>query len=134
MSNHYYLFCEQTGECVEAVAHVGNRSGPRMQANALQAYLVYHHIKAGGAPLVLRNVDDIGGRGRSLMESLEEVSEEFDSIGDSPGYTPPVLIWTDENYRSLAARAEGLAAMLSEYEQAPSGGVWVRRTADGRII
>lgn len=133
MSSHYYLYCEKTGECVEAVAHVGSRAGPRIEANALQAFLVYHHMTANGAPLVLRNVDSFASD-RSLMSSLEDVAQEFESIGSFPGYQSPIMVWTEENYRSLAKRAEGLAEMLDEYEHAPSGGLWVRRTVDGRII
>lgn len=133
MSSHYYLYCEKTGECVEAVAHVGSRSGPRIQANALQAFLVYHHMVASGAPLVLRDVDEISSD-RSLMSSLEEAAQEMESIGGFPGYQPPIMVWTEANYRSLAQRAKGLGEMLDEYEHAPSGGVWVRRTVDGRII
>lgn len=68
------------------------------------------------------------------MSSLEGAKEEFESIGDFPGYKPPILAWTEENYRALAKRDAGLAKILEEYESAPSGGVWVRRTVDGRII
>ncbi|MEJ6003764.1 hypothetical protein [Paucibacter soli] len=133
MSSHYYLFCEQTGECVEAVAHVGSRPGPRIEANALQAFLCYHYIKASGAPMVMREIDSIA-RDRSLVSSVEAAAEEFESMGGFPGYEPPVMVWTEKNYRSLASRADGLDGMLHEYEQAPSGGVWVRRAVDGRII
>lgn len=133
MSSHYYLFCEVTGECVEAVAHVGGRIGPRIEANALQAFLVYHHIKASGAALVMRQLESVS-RDRNIVASLEEAAEESESIGDFPGYKPPVMIWTERNYRSLSSRADGLAAMLNEYEQSPSGGVWVRRTAEDRVI
>lgn len=134
MSSHYYLYCERTGECAEAVAHVGSTSGPRIEANALQAFLVYHHLHATGTPLVLRDIDSIDGDDRSVFSSLDDVAQEFESIGSFAGYQSPILIWTEENYRALAGRDVGLAAKLEEYENAPSGGVWVRRTVDGRII
>ena len=139
MSNHYFLYCEKTGECVEAVAHVGNKSSPRIEANALSAFLVYHQEQASGAPLVMRNVDSLGndefgGNDRSLMSSLEDAAEEYESVGSFPGYKSPIMIWTEANYRSLAARLPKVAEWLDEYERAPSGGGWVRRTVDGRII
>lgn len=133
MSQHYYLYCEQTGECVEVVAESGCKAWPRIEANALQAFLTYHHIKAPGAALTMCQLERICVD-RHIVESLEEAAEEFASIGDFPGYKPPVMIWTENNFRALASRVEGLAAQLEDFEQAPSGGVWVRRNQEGRII
>lgn len=134
MSNHYFLFSEQTGECVEAVAVVGSRAAPRIEANALQAFLVYHHINAPGADLFIRNIDSLADGGRSIVRSLEEAAEIVDQMVGVEGFEPPILIWTKNNYRALAERDCGLRVMLQEYEAAPSGGIWVRRTADGRLI
>ncbi len=133
MSSHFYLFSEETGECVEAVAHVGSRSGPRIEANALQAFLLYHHKKASGKPLVMREIDAIA-RDSTLVSSLEEAAEDFEMVGGFGVYKKPIMIWNEANYRSLAKRLPGLAEMLTEYEHAPGGGLWVRRTVDGRII
>ena len=80
----------------------------------------------------MRDIDSITQDG-TLVYSLEEAAEEFENV-NSPGYQKPILIWTEKNYLSLANRQKGLAETLTEYEQAPSGGVWVRRTVDGRII
>lgn len=133
MSSHFFLYCEQTGECVEAIARVGNWCGPRIEANALQAFLVYHHIKAGGAMMRIVELESIS-RDRNIVASLEEAVDEKESIGDFAGYKAPVMIWTEKNFRELAARADRLVAALEDYAQAPSGGTWVRRTVEGRLI
>lgn len=132
MSYHFYLFCEQTNECVEVAAHVGNVVTPRIQANALQAFLTYHHIKACGAPLVIWEIDSIA-QDRSVVTSLEEAAAEFESVGSYAGYQAPIMLWTEQNYRALSERAPGLAETLEEYAQAPGGGSWVRRTSEGHI-
>lgn len=133
MSNYYYLYCDQTNECIEVVAEVGCKPSPRIQANALQAFLTYHHIKAPGAALTMCQLDRISVD-RNIVESLEDAAEDFESIGGFPQYKPPVMIWTENNFRALASRMDGLAAQLEDFEQAPSGGVWVRRTQEGRTI
>lgn len=138
MSSYYYLFCEQTNECIEVVATVGAKPGPRIDANALQAFLVYHHMVASQftcPSFTLENIDDISdATGRISVTSLDEMKQYINSNSWIDGYTSPILIWTEDNYKSLADRANGLASRLSEYENAPSGGIWVRKTVDGRII
>lgn len=134
MSYHYFLFSEQTGECVEVVAVVGSRAAPRIEANALQSFLLYHHINAPGADLSLRDMDSLADGCRGMVESLDEAAEMVDQMAGFEGFEPPILIWTEKNYRSLVERDCGLKRMLQEYEEAPSGGVWVRRTADGRLV
>ena len=121
MPIHYHLYCEKTGECVEAVAIVGRKSFPQIDANALGAFLVYHQLAAAGEPLVLVQLDSLEGD-RNLLTSLEEVEDERESIGQFPGYTPPVLIWTKDNYRAFAARAPRLNESLDEIEA--EAGVW----------
>lgn len=133
MASYHYLYCQQTDECIEVVACVGNWKGPRIEANALQAFLVYHFLKAPGAPLVTWEAGSIS-RGRFMVDSLEELAEQKDLAGDPPREKLPVLLWTEQNHRALAARAEGLGDTLRDLEAAPSGGVWIRRTSDGRLI
>lgn len=132
MSSYQHLYCQQTHECIEVVACVGNWKGPRIDANALQAFLVYHFLVAPGAPLVTWE-DGTISYGRFITDSIEELELQRELAGNPPREKLPVLIWTGQNYRALAGRADGLAAVLSDYEQ-DGGGLWVRRTADGRLI
>ncbi len=139
MSDYYYLFCKETNECIEVIASVGCKPGPRIDANALQAFLVYHHIVAHPtyrAPaFTIHNIDSIGEDPyRNIVTSLEEWQQDIDHNSWMPDYATPIIKWTSENYRSLAARAKDLDNRLTEYENAPGGGLWVRKTTDGRII
>jgi len=133
MSTHYHLYCEKTGECVEAVAHVGNTSVPRIEANALGAFLLYHQVVADNAPFVLIQLDALEDD-RSIMSSLQEVADEQESIGSYAGYKRPVLKWTKDNYLSLAGRNSRVLEGINDFERGPSGGTWVRKTNEGRII
>lgn len=139
MSNYFYLLCEETNECIEVIASVGCKPGPRIDANALQAFLVYHHINAlpsYRAPIFsIHNIDSIGDDPyRNIVTSLEERQQDIDQNSWMPDYATPVIKWTSENYRALAARANDLDNRLTEYENAYGGGLWVRKTNDGRII
>lgn len=121
MSTHYHLYCEKTGECIEAVAHVGNASTPRVDANAMGAFFLYHQMTVDSAPLVLIQLDSLD-EDRTILDSLEAVAEETQRVGGFHGYKPPVLVWTDANYRSLAARSPVVLKNLSEFEH--RAGVW----------
>ena len=132
MSSHHYLYCRETDECVEVIACVGNWRGPRLDANAVQAFLTYHFLTAPGAALVIWESESIAGG--DLTDSMKVLAEQRDLADGDPRDRLPALVWTGENYRTLAERAEGLSATLHDYEQAPGGGRWVRKTSDGRII
>lgn len=97
MSDSLYLYCAATNECVEALI-VGARPMQRLGPNAVGAFLAYHANQGikGATDFSLRNIDD-----------LEDV-----------------LAWTEENYRDLIARDPKAASAQTEFEQAPSGGVW----------
>ena len=141
MSNYYYLFCKETNECIEVIASVGAKPGPRIEANALQAFLVYHHVSSylpyvGPTPtFTIQNIDSLGEDPyRNIVTSLEERQQDIDQNSWMPDYATPIIKWTNENYRALAARANDLDNRLTEYENAYGGGLWVRKTIDGRII
>jgi hypothetical protein len=123
MSSHYYLYCEQTGECIEALAHGGSKTFPRIEANAMGAFLLYQHKVSPGAGLRIVNVDSFGDD-RSLMGSLAEVEDEFASVGDFSGYQSPILVWSDKNYRELVGRRPDVLAVLAEFEL--TAGTWAR--------
>jgi len=84
-----------------------------MNANVLACFLAYHASIGlhGSHEFTLRNIRD------SADENLDEALE-----------------WTEANFRNLLARAPIALLAQEQFEQAPSGGVWVRRTIDGRII
>ena len=127
MSTYYCIFCKQTNECIEIIAEVGCKAGPRIEANALQAFLLYHHLAFKLTPLdlTIKNMDSFD-YGVNMHTSLEDIKAEFESIGSFTGYQPPVLLWNNENYKSLSARAPGLIDKLDSYQHAPGGGLWVR--------
>jgi len=132
VSSHHYLYCEETDECVEVIACVGNWRGPRLNANALQAFLSYHFLKAPGAPMAIWESQSIA-KG-DITDSLAVIAEQLELADGDPRDRLPALVWTGENYLALVARAEGLAVTLQGYEHAPGGGKWVRQTVDGRTI
>jgi hypothetical protein len=138
MSDYYYLLCKETNECIEVIASVGAKPGPRIEANALQAFLLYQHMVTGpyNCPsLTIMNIDSIGEDPyRNTVYSLEEMQQDIDQNSWMPDYATPILIWTDENYRALSSRLSDLNKHLSDYESAISGGTWVRKTIAGRII
>lgn len=138
MSNNYYLFCKDTNECIEVIANVGAQNGPRIEANALQAFLVYHHIVAPRftcASFTIENIDEVGEDPyRNIVTSLEEMQKDIDDNSWMDDYETPILKWTNDNYKVLSARDTGLEKSLNEYENAASGGLWVRKTIDGKLI
>jgi hypothetical protein len=106
------LYCKATNEHVEAM-RCGSSTAQSMNANVLACFLAYHASIGlrGSHAFTLRNIRD------SSDENLDESLE-----------------WTEANFRKLLARAPIALLAQEQFEQAPSGGVWVRRTIDGRII
>lgn len=88
MSEHYYLYCKATNEAVEAVATVGGKDGPRIEPDALGAFLAYHRA-SGHLELCLRN-------GENLNSAVE--------------------VWTKANYQDLAGRQPKVAEAIRSIE------------------
>lgn len=116
MSSHYYLYCDQTKECIEAVACVGSTSAPRIQPNALGAFLTYHLLVAPGAELRLVQLDSVK-KDRNTCSSVQELTDERESLGSFAGYTPPVMVWDAENYHEFMGRKSDLLPMMNKFEQ-----------------
>lgn len=123
MSTYLFLCCDKTGECVEVIAHVGSKIVPRLPANAVGAFLVYHEAVAPGAGFAVRELEAFSA-GRNVFSSLSDAAEDFAQVGGLAGYVDPVLVWTEANYHELMARRPRVAGMLREIEGA--GAVWTR--------
>lgn len=98
LSNHFYLHCEVTNEAVETVAEVGGKDGPRIDPNALGAFLAYHRAM-GQYDFRLRNADDFD-------------DEHWPTI------------WDQGSYRELVGREPRVSAVVLNME---SQWVWIRR-------
>lgn len=109
MSTDLHLYCKATNECVETLRS-GSTTTQQLDANVLACFLAYH------ASLTIRGSNEF-----MLRES------DADDLDDS-------ILWTPENYRDLLARAPEVMRGQEGFEQANNGGVWVRRTIDGRVI
>ncbi len=120
MSSHFYLYCEETDECVETVAHVGDKTCPRIDANALGAFLTYHLREAPAAAFRLVEVESFSDD--RTCHSLAELAEDMESIGSFAGYRRPTLVWDGCNYREFASRRQDLGESLRDFEQ--NAGLW----------
>lgn len=126
MSADFHLWCKETDEATEVIGIVGNKTFPKIEPNALNAFLLYHFIVAPGAELKIVNIDiypDI--KERNVCDSLKALEQEIESIGDFEGYEKPILLWTESNYHEFICREPELANMLKDCEA--RAGTWVKK-------
>jgi len=126
MSAHFHLWCKETDEATETIAIVGDKTFPRIEANALSAFLLYHFTVAPGAELKIVELDGYPDlKERNTCDSLKALEQEIESIGDFEGYEKPIMLWTESNYHEFISREPGLANMLRDFEDRAS--VWVKK-------